>query len=82
MTELERQEARRLARVQESLKDPAMKAAYEYSQRKIQEDKRREEILKNWGANGCYIPPEIRNPQPRPMTEEEKRIDDLVRNFG
>lgn len=82
MTESERREARRLMRLQETLKDPAMKAAYEYSQRKIQEDKRREEIMKNWGANSCYIPDEVRNPQPRQKTEEEKRLEELVKNFG
>lgn len=82
MTEAERKEARRLMRMKEEMKDPAMKAAYKYSQKKIQEDKRREEILKNWGANGCYIPPEIRDSQPRPMTEEEKRLVELVKNFG
>lgn len=82
MTEAERKEARRLMKLQESLKDdPAMRCAYEYSQRKIQEDKKREEILKNWGSNG-YVSPEIRNLQPRPKTEEEKRIEELVKNFS
>lgn len=81
MTEAERKEARRLARVQESLKDPAIRMAYEYAQKKAQENKRMKEILDNWGPNG-YVPPEIKNPQPRQKTEEERRIEELVKNFG
>lgn len=81
MTVEERREARRLMRMKEEMKDPAMKAAYEYSQRKIREDERRRRILDAWGPNG-YVPPEVRNPQPRQKTEEEKRLEELVKNFG
>lgn len=81
MTESERREARRLMRLQELLKDSTTKMAYDYAQKKAQENERWRQILDAWGPNG-YVPPEVKNPQPRPMTEEEKRIDDLVRNFG
>lgn len=81
MNDFEREQARRFKKHQESMKDPAYKAAYEAAQRRKKEKERSEEILRGYAANGFYRPPTFEQ-KPKEKTAEEMRRDDILKRFS
>lgn len=80
MTESELREARQHMKLQEALKNPAVRQAYEYAQRRANEEKRRQEILERWGSNG-YVPP-TQAAEPKPLTDAEMRQQEILKYYS
>lgn len=77
MNGLEREEARKWRETQEAMRTiPGFKEAYEEQQRRAAEAKRCFEMLDNWGK-----PQLVQNEGKRSMTEEEQRIDAIMRQY-
>ncbi len=76
MTETERKQARNYVKLQEDLKDPAVKQAYEYQKRRMIQEENRKKILDNWGPYG-YVPPISQQASEKPSTQETRRDEIL-----
>lgn len=81
MTEYERQQARKYQKDAELLKTPEGRAALEGAKRKAEENKRRNEILENWGRNGFYKA-QMPNTAQRKETAEEQRRAEILKHYS
>lgn len=81
MNSWEREQARKLLKTQELLKTPEGRAIYESSKRKAEEEKRRKETLDNYAQNGFYRPP-VPEENLKTRTENEMRMDNILKNFS
>lgn len=85
MNSFERKEMRAYMRKQEAMKNPAMRMAMEYSEKKAKEERERQRILGILSGNGVVNNPLAKTEGERAnraKTDEETRREQILKYYG
>lgn len=80
MNLIERQQARSFMQQKKLKEDPLTKQQLKHMKDRVETERQRTAILDAYGSAG-YVPPDLRQPQKPPKTDEQLLMEEILKNY-